>query len=636
MSKNQVSMLKRFKIDIVLQQIEAFLRLMFHDLREIRKVLPPALNREMFFLRLHMLSVAVLESLSVFVITFFTISVGQPEVVRNSFFIKPIFSTFPQINQWCTDDRNLLLFMAFFVVFFIILKNILTAISSWKTASFSENVSREISSEIMRRFLYSPYLWHLSIHSKATFQAMGWRSHFTALIAGLLNIQSYVITTLFLFIGLMCYAPLLTFVMYLVMGGAGFFTYKVIRLSADRAGKAYSSALARENTAVANAVHGIREILIYQQQKVFLKAVNDTSQAGTKPRAYLAIASTIPSWVLEACGFVVISVAILFLINYWHASMADITQIVFLLMLTSWRVLPSLNKTVNLMVQIRGFRPLALPCLDVLKTLRNNAMELPPPPDPNFVFKQDIRLENVSFCYPGTRSDCLENISLTISKGSLIGFIGPSGAGKSTVTTILSGLLDPTAGVMLVDGRRLSLAERAAFCLRVGYVPQSPYLMAGTLAENVAFSEWGKPFDEERVLRACQRAAMDFIGPERGGIFMSLGEKGSGLSGGQAQRVAIARALYANPEVIIFDEATSSLDPANEKIIHDTVLSLRKDTTCLVVAHRLTTIEACDYLYWLEEGRIFSEGTPSEILPRYVEAMRQKGELKISSEQIMV
>jgi ABC-type multidrug transport system fused ATPase/permease subunit len=165
-------------------------------------------------------------------------------------------------------------------------------------------------------------------------------------------------------------------------------------------------------------------------------------------------------------------------------------------------------------------------------------------------------------------------------------------------------------------------------------VPQNPYLLAGSLAENVAFSEWGKPYDEERVRRACRRAAIDFITPERGGILMPIGDKGVGLSGGQAQRVAIARAFYANPDIIIFDEATSSLDSANERIIHDTVLLLRKSTTSIVVAHRLTTIEVCDYLYWFDGGRVFAEGTPDEILPRYSEAMaKSRGQL-VGMEQV--
>jgi len=569
-----------------------------------------------------MLSVATLEVLTINVIAFFSASVASPERVKHSFLMKPVLKVFPALDLWFADNRKFIFFMSLVIVFFIIVKNLLTAMSSWKVAVFSENVSREIGSEIMRRFLYSPYRWHLSSHSAATFQAMGWRGNLTIMITSLLNVQSYVITTLFLFVGLTFAAPLLTFCVYLFMGGMGLLTYKLIRKSADRAGADSAFASARETGAVMNALRGIREVLIYRQQPVFLEAVSNASESGTKPRAYLTIASTIPTWVLEICGFSIISFAIAVLIALWNADMARITNVVVLLMLTAWRALPSLNKVVNLMIAIRGLKPVSTPCLEILKSLRKNVLELPPPPDPDFSFKQDIRLREISFRYPSSANDCLMNISLTIPKGALIGFIGPSGAGKSTITTILSGLLDPTSGMMLVDGKSLSPAEHAAYCLRVGYVSQSPYLMAGTVAENVAFSEWGKPYDEERVRQACKMAAADFVTAERGGILMPLGENGSGLSGGQAQRIAIARALYANPDIIIFDEATSSLDQANEKLIQDTVLSLRKGTTSLVVAHRLTTIEVCDYLYWLDGGRLFAEGTPVEILPRYVSSMK--------------
>ena len=614
-------MLRFFKTDIWVQQFQAFMRLFFHDLREIREVLTPELNRKMFFLRLLMLSVATLEVLTIYVIAFFSASVGSPEMVKNSFFIRSFLKLFPGLNLWFADNRKFLFFMSLVIVLFIVIKNILTALSSWKMAVFSERVSQEIGSEIMRRFLYSPYRWHLSSQSAATFLAMGWLGNLTIMITSLLNVQSYIITTLFLFIGLTCAAPLLTLSVYLFMGGSGLLTYKLIRKSADRAGLASASAAARETGAVMSALWGIREVLIYRQQPVFLEAVSDASDAGTKPRAYLTIASTVPTWVLEICGFSIISFAIAMLVKLWHADMAHITNIVVLLMLTAWRALPSLNKVVNLMIAIRGLKPVSAPCLEVLKSLRANTLELPPPPDPNFAFTRDISLKDVSFQYPSGTSDCLMNISLTIPKGSLVGFIGPSGAGKSTITTILSGLLAPTSGIMLVDGKQLSPSEQAAYCVRVGYVPQSPYLMAGTVAENVAFSEWGKPYDEARVRQACQKAAADFITPERGGILMPLGENGGGLSGGQAQRIAIARALYANPDIIIFDEATSSLDQANEKVIQDTVLALRKKTTSLVVAHRLTTIEVCDYIYWLDAGRLFAEGTPAEILPRYVRTM---------------
>jgi len=613
---------KTMKNDIVTQQVRAFMKLMFHDVREIRAILPRELNRRMFVLRFIMLAVAAFETLTIYAIAFFSASIGAPEAVRNSFFFRHIFKALPALSLWCEDNRKFLFFMAVLTTLFIIVKNMMTAFSNWRTAVFSEDVSRGIGTEIMQRFLYSPYRWHLSSNSTATFQAMSYRASVASLVTSLLNMQSYVVTTLFLFLGLMYVAPLLTLFVYIVMGGVGLITYKLIRKSADRAGTELSAAMSRENSAVMSALRGIREVLIYRQQPVFLKSVADAARDGTRHRAYLTIVNSVPSWTLEASGFFIISLAILMLIQLQNASMAQITTIVILLMLNAWRVLPSINRVVNLMILIRGLKPAALPCLEMLKSLRANVMEIPPPPDPNFVFTHEIRLNNVYFSYPGAGVDSLSNISLAIPKGGLIGFIGPSGGGKSTISAIISGLMEPTSGIMFVDGRQLSPAERAAYSMRVGYVPQSPYLMAGTVAENVAFSEWGKPYNETRVLDACRRAAADFITPERGGILMHLGENGVGLSGGQAQRVTIARALYSNPDILIFDEATSSLDQANEKVIQETIISLRKSITCIIIAHRLTTIEACDYIYWLDKGKIFAEGNPREILPRYNDYMK--------------
>jgi ABC-type multidrug transport system fused ATPase/permease subunit len=148
-------------------------------------------------------------------------------------------------------------------------------------------------------------------------------------------------------------------------------------------------------------------------------------------------------------------------------------------------------------------------------------------------------------------------------------------------------------------------------------VAQAPYLLDASLAENVALSRWGETIDRERVLRCCRMAALDFINDLDKGIDTVLGERGMRLSGGQAQRVAIARALYSEPELIIFDEATSSLDMKNERSIHETILSLRDKVTMVIIAHRLSTVESCDSVIWLDKGRVHMVGSVDTVLPEY-------------------
>ena len=167
----------------------------------------------------------------------------------------------------------------------------------------------------------------------------------------------------------------------------------------------------------------------------------------------------------------------------------------------------------------------------------------------------------------------------------------------------------------------MTSGELVAYRSQMGYVPQSPFLMSGTVAENVAFSEWGRPLNKERIEQACRRAAIDFLGSDCENIDRAIGDNGAGLSGGQAQRVSIARALYAEPSLLILDEATSSLDQESEAYIQDTLKNLDKQQTCVIVAHRLTTLQSCDVVFWLDKGCVFASGTPEEILPRYAKEM---------------
>ncbi|MDR0881188.1 MAG: ATP-binding cassette domain-containing protein, partial [Candidatus Adiutrix sp.] len=268
----------------------------------------------------------------------------------------------------------------------------------------------------------------------------------------------------------------------------------------------------------------------------------------------------------------------------------------------------------------------ALPCLNLLETF---IAESPPDsesePAPDFRFRKTLSLEGAFFRYPSSPGDSLSDITLTIAKGEKIGLIGPSGAGKSTLALLFSGLVAPREGQFRVDGRVMTPPEQTAYLQKIGFVPQSPMLMGGTVADNVAFSRWGREYDREEVLEACRLAAMDFVLNDPKGIDKMLSEGGGGLSGGQAQRVAIARALFTKPDIIIFDEATSALDQASENIIADTIAQLPGETTVFIIAHRLTTVAHCDRLIWVEGGRLRDQGPPEVILPQYEKVMSGAG-----------
>jgi ABC-type multidrug transport system fused ATPase/permease subunit len=231
-------------------------------------------------------------------------------------------------------------------------------------------------------------------------------------------------------------------------------------------------------------------------------------------------------------------------------------------------------------------------------------------------FFGQIQLNAVSYCYPGEKDPSISDISLTINRGDSIGFIGGSGAGKSTLVNIILGLLTPSKGRILVRGQDIQVSLRDWRSI-VGYVPQSIFLTDDTLRRNIAFGLPEDQIDDAAIERAVHAAQLEaFIDNLSNGLDTFVGERGARLSGGQLQRIGIARALYHDPQVLVLDEATSALDNATEKGVMEAIRALRGDKTILIVAHRLSTVVDCDFLYRLEHGTIIDAGATEVILNR--------------------
>ncbi|HJO98172.1 MAG TPA: ATP-binding cassette domain-containing protein, partial [Rhodospirillales bacterium] len=229
-------------------------------------------------------------------------------------------------------------------------------------------------------------------------------------------------------------------------------------------------------------------------------------------------------------------------------------------------------------------------------------------------FSKTIELRNVNFSY-GPKQVCFD-INLTIQKNKSIGIVGESGAGKTTLFDIITGLLTPQSGEISIDGIDYSELELSSFRNVIGYVTQEPVIFNDTIANNISFWECDSQGDickkmikDAAVLAKCDR----FINEAEMGVETIIGDRGVRLSGGQRQRVAIARELFKKPEIMIFDEATSSLDTESELLIQQSINSLKGERTIVIIAHRLSTVRNCDYIYVLKEGRIVEEGSFDEL-----------------------
>jgi len=237
-------------------------------------------------------------------------------------------------------------------------------------------------------------------------------------------------------------------------------------------------------------------------------------------------------------------------------------------------------------------------------------------------FKDEIVLKECSYAYPGEDEMVLNEISIRLEKFQSLGIVGPSGAGKTTLADILLGLLLPTKGKLLVDGMDTAIEIRRWQRI-IGYVPQTIFLLDATLRQNVAFGIDEDEIDDEEFRRAIELAHLDeFVATLADGVETELGENGIRLSGGQRQRVGIARALYRDPEVLIMDEATSSLDSETESEITKAIQELSGKKTVIVIAHRFSTVHKCDELLFLKDGRVQDHGPFSQLMKRNTEFRR--------------
>jgi len=231
-------------------------------------------------------------------------------------------------------------------------------------------------------------------------------------------------------------------------------------------------------------------------------------------------------------------------------------------------------------------------------------------------FSKELVLENVTFCYPESETPAVRDLSLTIKAGTFVSFCGESGGGKSTLLLLLMGMVQPTSGRILCDGKDVRHHVRA-WHRQIGYVGQDLFLSSTSVKHNVALGVQDDRIDDKTVERALrQAAAWDFVAELPYGLKTLMRNNGARLSGGQRQRVVIARALYHDPTVLVFDEATSALDTATEQLITGALLSLRRSKTVICVAHRLSSIRASDEIFVMKNGGIVERGSYDELIQR--------------------
>ncbi|UZP66667.1 ABC transporter ATP-binding protein/permease [Desulfovibrio mangrovi] len=549
----------------------------------------------------------------------FGLALSSPEKLYSNKIVATLFDFFKFDNVELSNASVLggVLFVVFLAV---IIKNIFLAVLTYCQARFSYSFSYSMGAELLKSYLRMPYVWHLNQNTGELVAVVQYRNTMSRFINNMLLAITQVVSAVVLVVGGLLITPEPMLIMLGMMGVLGLLGYSCARKQVHNHSKILEKTNRRISMTVLTTLQGVREIFIYNQRSKSIDNFCKLAAVQNQSQAPVLVFSSFTFWVLEAGGMLTLFVVFC----YMYLSGMPYAQILSSLALMAgiaWRLLPCTNKLSTAMVKMNNLAPYSSAFLEKLSLHADHARDREEAMREGEALVSDspfeeLSLSHVGFTYPNQSVESLSDVSLSISRGQKVGIIGASGAGKSTLIGLLTGLLVPSSGDVFFNGAvcTKSLAKGHAV---FGYVPQTPYLLDASLAENIAFSNWQGVISTERVRECCKLAAIDFVDalPEK--LETKLGERGARLSGGQIQRVAIARALYSRPDIVFFDEATSALDVKSESSILKTIDDLGRSMTVVIVAHRLSTVQECDVLYWLDNGKIVASGSPDEVINTY-------------------
>ncbi len=504
-----------------------------------------------------------------------------------------------------------------FLLFYLVKSGFLMWLAACQSGYFY-SLQESVSGRLFNLYLNKPYAFHLQHNSaKLLSNTITESTQFSiGFAAAVILFLNDALITLLIVLVLFIVEPVGAILAFIVFGAMSFLLFFTSKRYTSRWGEARQEKERLRIKRAQEGFNGVKDIKLYGREDIFVRKYLEETHISLDAGRKQTILQNVPRIFLELVAIFSLCGLVAFL--YLNGDQAKILMVLSLFAAAAFKLLPTIARMVQsaqAMVfngPVVSFMYSELVETENVKPFNNEPSKTL---ESDVSFLKNINISNLSFNYEGVDLPVLDAINLDIVSGSMTGFIGASGAGKSTLIDSLLGLIQPSSGELNVDGKLITNDNVSSWQKKLGYVSQVIYLLDGSLRENIAFGIPSDAINEEKVRNAVERSQLtDFIASLPDGLDSLVGERGVRLSGGQRQRIGIARALYDNPLVLVLDEATSSLDVATERNVMKAVEELHGSTTVLIIAHRYSTIENCDYLYKLEKGKIVAQGKPSAIL----------------------
>lgn len=566
---------------------------MIEDFKKIRALLPRAQKKALIILSFLLLIGMFFEILGLGILLPILTILLNPEQLSEVLAYVTIF------DLTVFSYNEVMVFCLLSLFFIYVFKTLFLVFITYKQNVILENIGISIQNKLFSKQLYQPYKDHLyrdfsdiikDVHVEIIYFVSFCRSLITFLVEIALVIS------------------ILATILYLEPRGAlaigtifGVLSLIFLRLSKKKLkvwGDTREVLDRKILKTLTDSLSGIKEVKLFHKETYFLDALKKNNSKKVKILANYQTLSQIPRFYLEL--ITIIGMVGLILVLFYNG--VKTTQIVTLLgvfVAAAFRMIPSINRILSALQNIKYYGATVNKIYDQIigfdfsKSNKNRKQ---------FAFDKEIKLEDIQFSYK--EKIILNSTNLEIKKGTTIGIVGASGSGKSTLVDLINGLLKPTKGTITVDGIQIDEFIKS-WQQTIGYVGQEIFLIDDTIKANIAFGMSDQEINMDSVYKALEAAQLSsFIDELELGIETKVGERGIQLSGGQKQRIGIARALYHNPSVLIFDEATASLDNETEKHVMNSIYNLKQDKTIIIIAHRISTLQDCDQVYEIKNGKI--------------------------------
>lgn len=493
----------------------------------------------------------------------------------------------------------------------IVLTSAMQIFRTWAVARFVMMRMHSLSCRLLAAYLQQPYEFFLDRHTGEMGTRILAETH--QLVVQFLRPATEAVAAMFTIaavLGLLLWIePLVAVVALVSVGGVYAFIYWLSRRALKQLGILRAAANSARFRIANEALSGIKDIKLLGRETAYLNRYYKPSHKMAASVSSIQVISIVPKYALELIAFGGIILFCLILMDPQNFSSGEalggLLPLLGMFAFAGQRLMPELQKLYQSLATMQaGAAAVDLVHDDLFGRVIGEHLQRSTLP--GLQLRKYLLLENVSYHYPNSAHAGVSDISLRIRAGEKIGIIGGTGAGKTTLADLILGLLLPHNGRIIADGVGVTEANTRQWQQSVGYVPQDIFLTDASVAENIALGVPLADIDRARVEEASQIARLDqFVRSDLpNGYDTEIGERGLRLSGGQRQRIGIARALYHDADLIVFDEATSALDNATESEVMTSIEALPGDKTVIIIAHRLSTVQACDKIIVLERGRI--------------------------------